>query len=80
MSPHDALYKLYETPIIFYDQIGCGNSTLLPDKPASFWSIDFFMDELDNLLSKLGISDDFDLLGASWGGKSFPWLTRSFSF
>ena len=27
------------------------------------------MDELDNLLRALGIHDDFDLIGHSWGGK-----------
>ena len=27
------------------------------------------MDELDNLLKHLGIYDDFDLLGQSWGGE-----------
>ena len=28
------------------------------------------MDEIDNLLKHLGIYDDFDLLGQSWGGKA----------
>ena len=26
------------------------------------------MDELDNLVTALGIHEDFDLLGQSWGG------------
>ena len=24
--------------VIHYDQLGCGNSTLLPDKGADFWT------------------------------------------
>ena len=31
--------------VIHYDQIGCGNSTHLPDAPADFWTPDLFVDE-----------------------------------
>jgi L-proline amide hydrolase len=53
-----------------YDQVGCGNSTHLPEKngDGDFWTVDLFLSELDNLLSHLGIQDDYDLLGQSWGG------------
>lgn len=53
-----------------YDQLGCGRSTHLPEKKGdeSFWTIKLFLLELDNLLSHLGIQDDYDLLGQSWGG------------
>ncbi|KIJ41485.1 hypothetical protein M422DRAFT_255390 [Sphaerobolus stellatus SS14] len=53
----------YSIPVIFYDQIGCENSTLLPEKAgdATFWSIQLFMDELDNLLKFFGIRDEYDL-------------------
>jgi pimeloyl-ACP methyl ester carboxylesterase len=53
-----------------YDQVGCGRSTHLPEKfgDGSFWTIDLFLSELENLLSHLGIQDDYDLLGQSWGG------------
>lgn len=54
--------------VIFYDQLGISNSTHLPDKPKDFWKPELFMDELENLLQALGIQDDFDLLGHSWGG------------
>jgi len=42
----------------------------LPEKKgdSSFWVPELFLDELDNLLSHLGIQDDYDLLGQSWGG------------
>lgn len=56
--------------VILYDQIGCGNSTHLEDKKgdASFWTVDLFLDELENLLERLGIQANYDLFGNSWGG------------
>lgn len=60
----------YDIPVVFYDQIGSGRSTHLREKrlDAEFWVPELFVAELDNLLDKLGIADDFDLLGQSWGG------------
>ena len=55
-------------PVIFYDQLGNGRSTHLPDKLKSFWTIDLFIDELVNLVNYLGISSQYDILGHSWGG------------
>jgi proline-specific peptidase len=55
-------------PVILYDQIGNGKSTHLKEKPAEFWTIDLFIDELINLTKQLKIDDAFDLLGHSWGG------------
>jgi len=55
-------------PVIHYDQIGNGRSTHLRDKGADFWTVDLFLDELDNLLQTLGIANDYHLLGQSWGG------------
>lgn len=54
--------------VIHYDQLGNGNSTRLPDKGAEFWTIELFLDELDNLLNHLGIQDRYAYLGQSWGG------------
>ncbi|WAJ28267.1 proline iminopeptidase-family hydrolase [Antarcticirhabdus aurantiaca] len=54
--------------VIHYDQIGNGRSTHLPDKGGDFWTVDFFLGELDNLLAHLGIQDRYALLGQSWGG------------
>ena len=64
------LTSKYGIPVIFYDQIGNGLSTHLPEKTgdAQFWTIQLFMDEFHNLISHLGIQDDYDLLGHSWGG------------
>ena len=55
-------------PVIFYDQLGNGRSTRLPEEPKSFWTIDLFIDELVNLISYLGVSSRYDILGHSWGG------------
>jgi L-proline amide hydrolase len=54
--------------VIHYDQIGTGRSTHLRDRGADFWTVDLFLSELDNLLSALGISEAYHLLGQSWGG------------
>ncbi|ALN75376.1 proline iminopeptidase-family hydrolase [Aureimonas sp. AU20] len=54
--------------VIHYDQIGNGRSTHLPDKGGDFWTVDFFLGELDNLLDHLGIRSRYALLGQSWGG------------
>lgn len=54
--------------VIHYDQLGCGNSTHLPDKEAGFWTPQLFVDELDNLIDHLGQRKGFHVLGQSWGG------------
>lgn len=74
--PHNYLLPLVDLtekhgiPVILYDQLGNGNSTHLPEKmgDTSFWTEQLFLDELDNLLTHLGIDGDYDLLGHSWGG------------
>lgn len=55
-------------PAITYDQIGCGASTHLQDKPKEFWQISLFVEECKLLVEHLGIADNFALLGHSWGG------------
>jgi pimeloyl-ACP methyl ester carboxylesterase len=69
---HDYLLPLKDLassrPVIFYDQIGSGRSTHLETKPESFFTMDLFLAELNNLLTTLRISNDYDLLGHSWGG------------
>lgn len=53
---------------VLYDQIGCGNSTHLPDKPKEFWTPELFMEELVLLTEHLGISNIYNIVGQSWGG------------
>ncbi|RUU52187.1 alpha/beta fold hydrolase, partial [Mesorhizobium sp. M7A.T.Ca.TU.009.01.1.1] len=64
-------YKLLarrDRAVIHYDQLGCGNSTLLPENGADFWTPGLFIDELENLVDHLGIRTGFHVLGQSWGG------------
>lgn len=66
--PHDYLIPMenmaIDRPVIFYDQLGCGNSDR-PDAPE-LWTKEFFADELDNVREGLGL-DEMYLLGQSWG-------------
>ncbi|KAE9373128.1 proline-specific peptidase [Stipitochalara longipes BDJ] len=59
----------YNIPIIFYDQLGCGASTHLPEKAGdeSFWTEELFINELHNLIARLKFST-YDIIGTSWGG------------
>ena len=71
--PHNYLLRLAALAdagraIIHYDQIGCGNSTHLPDKGPDFWQVPLLVEELNNLLRHLGIQNSYHLLGQSWGG------------
>ncbi|MBB4689000.1 proline iminopeptidase-family hydrolase [Amycolatopsis jiangsuensis] len=72
-STHDYLLGLSDLarhgfPVVHYDQLGSGGSTRLPDAGAEFWTPELFADELDNLVYRLGIEDNYVLYGQSWGG------------
>ncbi|GAB2824974.1 proline iminopeptidase-family hydrolase [Streptomyces chlorus] len=72
-STHDYLLNLARLaesgwPVVHYDQIGNGGSTHLPGRGADFWTVQLFLDELDNLLRHLAVEDDYVLFGHSWGG------------
>jgi proline-specific peptidase len=69
-APHDYLDSLAGfaatgRPVIFYDQLGCGNSDR-PDDP-DMWEVATFLEELDVVRGALGL-DRIHLLGQSWGG------------
>jgi L-proline amide hydrolase len=51
--------------VIFYDQLGCGNS----DQPhdPDMWTVDLFREEVDVVRSALGL-ERTHILGQSWGG------------
>ena len=53
--------------VVHYDQIGCGNSTHLPDADPSYWTPELFVDEFLNLVAALKF-DRFHIVGQSWGG------------
>jgi proline-specific peptidase len=74
--PHQCMLPLahlarapYNKVVILYDQVGCGESTHLPETKGDydFWSIDLFVLELHNLIGQLGLSQ-YDVLGHSNGG------------
>ncbi|OCH87905.1 proline-specific peptidase [Obba rivulosa] len=73
---HDYLLSIadlaasHSIPVVLYDQLGNGHSTHLREKAGdtSFWTEQLFLDELDNLLTRLGIQDSYAVLGHSWGG------------
>ena len=53
--------------VIHYDQLGCGNSTHLPDAPVDFWTPQLFVDEFHTVREALEI-ERYHVLGQSWGG------------
>ena len=72
---HDYLLPLADlsaagTVVVFYDQLGGGRSTHLPERTGdtAFWTEELFMAEVDNPVRHLGIQDNYSLLGQSWGG------------
>ena len=70
---HDYVLRIADVaatgrPVVHYDQIGAGRSSHRPDAPPEFWNVQLFLDELDNLLTALGIAERYALLGQSWGG------------
>ena len=66
--PHDYLEPLAaladQRPVVFYDQLGCGNS----DRPSdqSLWTIDRYVDELARVRAALNLNR-VHILGQSWG-------------
>jgi proline-specific peptidase len=63
LEPLEALAD--RRPVIFYDQLGCGNS----DRPGdpSLWTLDRFVEELAQVRAALRL-DELHLFGSSWGG------------
>jgi proline-specific peptidase len=71
LSPLIDLYNTHGIPIVFYDQVGCGNSTHFRDRmgDSEFWTINLFIRELNNLVDSLRLRErGFSILGSSWGG------------
>ncbi len=72
--PHDYLVSLAalhaETgrAVVFYDQLGCGDSDHLPDADPGMWTEELFVRELAVVLGELGIAGRYHVLGQSWGG------------
>lgn len=66
--PHDYLLTLKELsdqrPVIFYDQLGCGNSGKPSD--TTLWTVPRFVEEIVQLRGLLQL-EKVHLLGQSWG-------------
>ncbi len=66
--PHDYLKPLEKLAsnreVIFYDQLGCGNSDKPTDK--SLWTLERFVTETQEVIKGLELKD-YDVLGHSWG-------------
>lgn len=68
------LWPQYGIPVIFYDQIGCGSSTHLPQTAGdqTLWNVSLFISELNNVLDHFNLRQPdghgYHILGQSWGG------------
>ena len=57
-------YLAKDRQVVFYDQIGCGQS----DRPEDIdWTVELFLDEVQAVRKHLDLSE-IHLLGHSWGG------------
>ncbi|MCV7031852.1 proline iminopeptidase-family hydrolase [Mycobacterium sherrisii] len=67
--PHDYLLALQrladEREVIFWDQLGCGNSECPSD--TGLWTMNRSVAEMDAVIDALGL-ERFHLFGNSWGG------------
>lgn len=52
--------------VIYYDQLGCGNSHLDESKPE-MWTVELFVEEVNVVRKAFGL-ERIHLLGQSWGG------------
>ncbi|MEZ4671539.1 MAG: proline iminopeptidase-family hydrolase [Anaerolineae bacterium] len=52
--------------VIYYDQLGCGNSHIDVSKPE-MWTVDLYVEEVDVVRQALGL-ERIHLIGQSWGG------------
>lgn len=68
--PHDYLNVFRkianDRPVIFYDQLGCGHSSV-KNNNNQLWRIEKFESDLEILIHHLHLKN-FHLLGHSWGG------------
>jgi proline-specific peptidase len=70
-APHDYFEPLEATaatgrPVVFYDQLGCGNSDELPN--PSMYTVDLYVEEIGVVRRALEL-ERVHILGHSWGGQ-----------
>ena len=74
-SPSEYLFQItsivssHNIPVIVYDKIGSGRSTHLPERigDRTFWKLQLYLDELDNLLTQLCVRQNYFILGHGYG-------------
>jgi L-proline amide hydrolase len=65
MEPYEALAE--GRRVVFYDQIGCGNSPVTEPHDPSMWTFDLFVQEVTAVREALDL-ERCHVLGHSWGG------------
>src|SRR5439155_25418999 len=65
LKPCEALAD--ERRVVFYDQLGSGNSGLVEPHEASIWQPELFVEEVGVVREALGL-ERVHILGHSWGG------------
>jgi L-proline amide hydrolase len=65
MKPYEAFAD--ERRVVFYDQLGAGNSAVDPEHDPEMWTPELFVEEVDAVREALGI-ERVHVLGHSWGG------------
>jgi proline-specific peptidase len=65
MEPYEALAR--GRRVVFYDQLGCGNSVVTEDHDPSMWTFDLYVREVDAIRAALDLPR-VHILGHSWGG------------
>ncbi len=65
LKPYEELAD--ERRVVFYDQLGSGNSALSGPHDSAMWVPELFVEEVDAVREALGL-DRVHILGHSWGG------------
>lgn len=65
MEPYQGLAQ--GRRVVFYDQLGCGNSSVTEEHDASMWTTDLYVEEIGAIREALDLPR-IHLVGHSWGG------------
>ena len=65
MKPYEALAD--ERRVVFYDQLGAGNSAVTEPHDAAMWTPELYVEEVDAVRQALGL-ERVHVFGHSWGG------------
>jgi len=65
LKPYEALSD--ERQVVFYDQLGAGNSVVTEPHDPAMWTPELYVEEVDAVRTALGL-ERVHVLGHSWGG------------